>query len=225
MRLQTRALLDAIAAGDLESVRRQVQLHPELAATRDESGVSAILFALYRGRADIADILLAAGTSLDVFDAAAVGRASRLRRLINVDRSAVRAFSADGFTALHFAAFFNQPKTAELLIVSGADVNVRSHNAMAVCPLHSAVAVRASTIVGLLLASGADPNAAQQGGVMPLHEAAAHNDVALLEALLNHGAHRDSRLDDGRTPADVARERGAADALALLEAGQSRSAG
>jgi ankyrin repeat protein len=215
---QAKALLEAVAAGAIEAVRKLVAANPPLAAVRDEHGVSAILLARYRGRADIAEVLVAAAPALDAFDATAAGDLGRLSEVIAADKGAATAFSADGFTALHLAAFFTQETAAELLIDAGADVNAVSRNAMRVCPVHSAAAVRAAAIVGLLLARGADPNRAQHSGWTPLHEASAHGDMASLETLLAHGARRDVRLDDGRTPADLARDNKAAAALARLEA-------
>ena len=84
-----------------------------------------------------------------------------------------KAFSADGFTALHFAAFFNRPDVAALLIARGADVDAVTRNPMRVRPLHSAATVRASAVVAALLAHGADPNAPQEQGATVLMSAAA----------------------------------------------------
>jgi ankyrin repeat protein len=215
---ETQSMLDAIAAGDLAEVRRLVGIQPGLAAARDATGVSAALLARYRGRADIAEALLVAGAPLDVFDAAAAGRLDALHRILGSDPGAARAVSADGFTALHLAAFFSQREAAAALLAAGAAPDACSENSMRVRPLHSATAMRAAGIVELLLAGGADPNLGQQGGVTPLHEAAAHDDLATLEALLAHGARAEMRMDDGRTALDLAREHKATRAVALLEA-------
>jgi ankyrin repeat protein len=70
------------------------------------------------------------------------------------------------------------------------------------------VARRDVAIVKMLLEAGADPNARQERGFVPLHDAAANGNSALVEVLLNHGALSDVRTDDGKTPADMAAERG-----------------
>jgi ankyrin repeat protein len=58
------------------------------------------------------------------------------------------------------------------------------------------------------LSRGADANAKQQAGYTPLHGAAAAGDRTLCELLLLHGAKKNTKGDDGKTPADLARERG-----------------
>jgi ankyrin repeat protein len=61
--------------------------------------------------------------------------------------------------------------------------------------------------VRILIAQGADVNMAQAGGYTPLHQAAAAGLVELTKSLLEAGAHPDVRCDQGKTPADYARER------------------
>ena len=88
----------AIAAGDEEAVRRLVESRPELAAARSEAGLSPLLQALYNGQPGLVDVLLAANPSLDVFDAAAVGRTRALEELLDPEPELARAWSPDGFT-------------------------------------------------------------------------------------------------------------------------------
>jgi len=61
-----------------------------------------------------------------------------------------------------------------------------------------------AAIAALLLERGADPDARQQGGFVPLHSAAARGDQVTGRLLLDHGATRDLRADDGRRPIDLA---------------------
>ena len=53
------------------------------------------------------------------------------------DPGLATAFSPDGFTALHFAAFFGKAEVAHILLEAGADVDVYTQNAFANQPLHS----------------------------------------------------------------------------------------
>ena len=69
------ALIAAIDAGDLERVHDLIAADRTIAAARDATGVSAMLYARYRGRNDIADAMLAADPPLDLFDAVAASRA------------------------------------------------------------------------------------------------------------------------------------------------------
>jgi ankyrin repeat protein len=56
----------------------------------------------------------------------------------------------------------------------------------------------------VLLAAGADVNATQHGGFTPLHGAAQHGDVEMVELFLSAGADPTIRVPDGGTPADLA---------------------
>jgi uncharacterized protein len=195
----------AIAAGDEEAVRGLIDLRPDLAGARSEAGLSPVLQALYNGQAGMVDVLLAANPSLDVFDAAAVGRTRGLEELLDGEPALARAWSADGFTALHYAAFFGQEGAAGLLIEHGAEVGLVAQNErIRVTPLHSAAAGSHSEIVKLLLEHGADPNAAQDGGNTPLHSAAANDDRDSVEALLAAGADPSVANDEGKKPAELA---------------------
>ena len=198
-------LFEAIAAGDEETVQDLVDGRPELAERRNEAGLSPVLHALYNGKADLAERLLNANPALDVFDAAATGRTRGMEELIDAEPELARNWSADGFTPLHYAAFFGQEDAARILLERGAEVQVVARNeGIRVTPLHSAAAGSHSAIVQLLLEAGADPNAAQDGGFTPLHSAAQNDDRESAVALLAAGADPSIASDDGKTPAQLA---------------------
>jgi ankyrin repeat protein len=153
--------------------------------------LSPILQALYRGDRDEAERLHAEARELDVFDAAALGDVERLRTVLADDGDAVHAWSPDGFTALHYAAYFDGPGAARLLIEHGADLEAVSTNeefAPQARPLHSAVAAGRGDVVEVLLHAGADPNARQHGGFTPLMAAEQAGNLELAEVLIRHGA-------------------------------------
>ena len=170
--------------------------------------VSEPMQALYEGDRERAERLLAERDRIDVFEAAAFGRLERLRELVETDPAQAASFSPDGFTALHFAAFFAQPEAAALLLERGADASARARNAMAVEPLHSAAAADQTAIARMLLDAGADPNALQEGGFVPLHAAAQNGNAELVNLLLERGADRAAATGDGKTAADCARQSG-----------------
>ena len=169
---------------------------------------SELMQALYGGKTDEAKAIAAARSDLDVLEAAAIGDLERLRVLLDEDPSRANAWSDDGFTPLHYAAFFGQPEAAKLLIEEGADLEARSTNrefALDAAPLHSAVAARERGTIEVLLGAGADVNAVQHGGFTPLLEAAQTGQAEIVELLLERGANPDAKLDDGRTATDLAR--------------------
>jgi ankyrin repeat protein len=197
-------LFAAIKAGDAERVRALVAGDPALAAARDESGLSAVLTALYHRQAEAAEALLAAGPELDVLDAAATGRLDVLRAHVEADQEALAARTPEGFTPLHLAAFFGGGPAVRLLLGAGMDADADQDNPARVRPLHSAVAARDHDAAAALLEAGADPDTAQQGGFTPLLAAAHSDDAELAELLLRHGADRTLAAEDGRDPAAMA---------------------
>jgi ankyrin repeat protein len=149
--------------------------------------MSAIMDALYRGEDDEA-ARLAEGTELDVFEAASLGETARLRELLEADPALATARSGDDFTALHYAAFFDGPETARLLLDQGADVNAFADNDLGVHPLNSAAAAGKTAVTAILLERGADPNAKTRRGFTPLDAARENADEKLAELLRAHGA-------------------------------------
>lgn len=198
-----RELIAAVEAGDAERVSELVAAEPELASSRNDEGVSALMLAKYRSDRPTLDALLAADTDLDVHESAAFGYLDRLRALIE-EPDALSALSADGYTPLHFAAFFAKPEAARILIDAGAPVDTVAQNESRVQPLHSAAAGRQVDICRLLIAAGADVNARENGGFTPLHAAAQNGDPETVELLLSAGADPGARTDDGRTAAELA---------------------
>jgi ankyrin repeat protein len=181
-------IFESIKAGDIDAVRAAVKDDPSVAAARDDDGRSAVRAALYVQNQDMADVLLEAKPELDVFDAAAAGDVDRLTELLDGDAELLGTYSEDGYTPLHFAAFFDRGKALRLLLDRGADVAAVSRNDMEVQPLHSAVAAKSREVVAALLTAGADANARQQGGFTPLMGAEQNEDDEMVRLLMDHGA-------------------------------------
>ena len=224
-------MMAAVAAGDSEGVSALLAEDPSLVNSRGEDGVSAVLLARYRFDRATMDALLAADPDLDIFEGSALGRIDRVRAALDDDPSAVRAFSPDGYTALHLAAFFGKPEIARALIDAGAPVDAYTKNDLANQPLHAAAAGRHLEVCRLLLAAGADVNATQHGGYTPLHEAAQHGDVEMVELFLSAGADPTILVAEGGVPADLAEAAGHSDVarrlreVAAARVGPSATAG
>jgi hypothetical protein len=185
-----------------------------------QDDTSPILGALYTGRSDDVEALLAADPELDVFEAAAVGRTDRVQDLHDSNPSLASAWSGDGFTPLHLAAFFGHAAAAELLLERGAPADtVSRHAQIKVTPLQSAVAREGAAdarVVQVLLEHGASPNARGEGGGTALHSAAANEDATIVSLLLARGADPLAPRDDGQTPVDLARAAGHNEVASLL---------
>jgi ankyrin repeat protein len=208
---------DAIKSGDLEKLQQILRKEPGAAGARDEAGVSALMNARYRNRQDMVQALRDAGVELDIFEAAALGEDARVKQCLAGNPKLAQAWSADGFTALHFACFFGQESAARLLLAAGADSRAVAKNPTGVQPLHSAAAARQAGIARLMLDAGAEVNARQQGGWTALHSAANSGDAALAELLLGRGADASLANDQGKSAAAQAAEKGFAALAQRLE--------
>ena len=140
------------------------------------------------------------GGSLDVFEAATLGDADRLRTLLDDDPTLVAATTREGYTPLHLAAWSGHPSAVELLLARGADPRAAA-DAAGVHPINSAAAGGDPVIVHLLLDRGAAVDDLQERDITPLHVAAGRNDLAMVELLLGRGADPVLQTVAGRTAA------------------------
>lgn len=207
---------DAVKSADLDGLKSILASDPGAARARNEQGQSLVTWTAYFRRRDMLEAVLAADPPLDIFEAALAGRVARVGELLAADETLARAYSSDGFTALHFAAFFGHDAVADLLLEHGADPDAISRNAMGLCPLHTAANYGSRGVARLLLENGAEVDARQQGGFAPIHAAANNGDLEMLRLLIAHGADVNATTNDGKTPADMATEMGHAEAAVLL---------
>lgn len=157
--------------------------------------MSELLQALYRGDHARAAELLASEPELDVFEAAAVGRADRLRELLTEDPQRANSFDADGFHPLGLACFFGHLDAARVLVEAGADVDALARNEhIQTAAIHAAAAAQGTdeatrcALVQLVLEHGADPNLEQGGGFRAIDAARQNGDTTVEQLLLDHGA-------------------------------------
>lgn len=210
-------LFDAIKAGDSSRVGALLDADASAANAKDQQGLSPLTVAAYHRQAAIIRMLEERGAEFDIFAAAMLGRTDLVNTLASGNRSLVRAYSQDGWTALHLAAFFGHSDTAAALLAKGAEVRSRSTNPMQNTPLHAAAAGRHSGVVKLLLDHGADINARQHGGWSALHAAAQSGDTALAQLLIDNGADVAARADNNQCALDLALTKGHQDLVDLLE--------
>jgi ankyrin repeat protein len=207
---------EAIKSGDQAKVQALLDIDPALLRAKSENGLSPVLTALYYQEPDIADLLIARGAELNIFEAAAAGRLDRLQALVERQAGLVNEYAEDGFQPLGLASFFGHLEVVRFLIRAGANVNSPSHNAQRVMPLHSAAAGRHLEIARVLLENGAEVNARQADDFIPIHAAAQNGQAEMIQLLLSYGADPKRCSRDGRNALDFAEEAGAKDAADLL---------
>jgi ankyrin repeat protein len=210
------AFIDAIKAGEFDRVKAMVSAEPTLIDARGRTGESAILTAVYHRQKEIVNLLVARGATMTLFEACAAGEFDRAERALETDSSAVNAFSSDGWTPLHLAAFFGHLKVAELLLAHNADVLARSRNSTGNTPLHAALAGNHKLVAGLLIGRGADVNATDTAGWRPLHLASANNNIDAIKQLIAQGADVHAPNGEGLTSLTLAQEKNHREAAAFL---------
>lgn len=196
--------LDAIRKGNSARVSELLKQNSTLIKARAKKGVTAVLLAGYAQHPEIAESLLATGIELNIFEAAATGRVERARELLKKDPELVKAYSPDGWTALHLN--FGNLEIVKLLLDSRADINAVSRNGFSASPLQGAVASKKIDLARLLIARGANVNCRGEEGGSPLHEAAGNGQIEFAKLLLDNGANINAKDDHGKTTLTTALE-------------------
>ena len=215
--LEQQPLFEAIKAGNADEVNRLTREHPALLKTRDASGASPLLIAIYCQKHDIATAIASATGSIDIFEAAALGRVDRIKQLLREDPSLASAYAPDGFPAVGLAAFFGHLDAVKALIAAGADIHAAAKNGLKVQAIHAAVASKNLDIIRTVLEAGADPNAVQQQGFRPMHESGSSGNRELAELLMKYGGDPTLKNDEGKSTIAFAREKGHAEFADWLE--------
>jgi ankyrin repeat protein len=129
-----------------------------------------------------------------------------------------RGATADGSTALHWAAYWDNLQIAERLIEAGAPAGAA--NELGATPLWSAAFNGNAAMVRLLIEAGADPDAALLDGETPLMRGARSGGAEVVRIVLEHGADPNIKGTRDQTALMWAAAQGHADVVqALLEGG------
>ncbi len=214
--MSTDEFFEAARTGDVETLRRLVSANPALITTTRASGETPLMTALYNKQQKAADWLVQSGAPLDIFAAAAVGDIATIERLLQPPAAGLNAYSYDGWTPLHLAAFFGQRAAVERLMAAGADINAVSRNALRNTPLHAAVAGGHVEVSLLLINAAADVNVADAGGHTAFHIAAEAGYVPVARALFERGADAHAVDAEDRTPLSRAAAKGHTDIVDLI---------
>ena len=76
----------AVQSGDRSKVGALLDANLSLANARSEKGQSAVLVAVYTGRKEIRDLMLARGIALELDEAAAAGQLARVKQFVRIRR-------------------------------------------------------------------------------------------------------------------------------------------
>jgi ankyrin repeat protein len=220
----------AVHAQDVAAVERMLKEDPQLAEAKNEKGRSAVTMALAvqkgegflpRAENKILDLILAQHPPLTDFETCAVGTGPEVAAALQKDPELRSRRSPNGWTALHFAAFEDNPQTAAVLLDAGAEVDARAKNEFNNTPLQVAMLTRSARVTRVLLARGASVKAVTHEGITALHEAASTGDAVLVKMLLEAGADPKVPSDFG-SPLEIAEKNKHAEAAKLLRAAANR---
>jgi ankyrin repeat protein len=208
----------AIRAGDAATARTMLEAEPELATAKNEQGQSPVLAAIYSGRAEIRDLLIARGVHLEFYEAVAAGQLHSLEPFLDKDPDLARSYSPDGFPVIALAAAFGHFPVVRYLFEKGGDVTSVATNGTGYNALTGAVAGGHQQIAIWLLENGADANYRYGAGYSPLLTAVANGHLEIVKDLLVHGADLHAKTNDGKSALAIAEERKHPEVAAYLRA-------
>ncbi len=236
------ALLRAAGMGHTDTARLLIEHGADLAFSA-RSGVTALAAAANAGRADMVALLLESGAKIDqplpgrttsLMLAIARGHVDIVEQMLAAGAD-VHVRDMYARSVLHPAAQFcfagrdslRARRMLDVLLRQGAAVNLADQDGRTPLllllgahakPGAACDATHLGALLPVLLDAGADPRHADRRGTTPLHACATHMLVGPARLLLAHGAARDAVDEQGRTPAELARELGYVDVAMELEA-------
>jgi len=187
-------------------------------AVRSETGETIFLYSLYRGKTKCAAALQGHG-ELSLHEAAAAGDLARVGACIAAAPWTTQSLSADGWTALHLAAFLGRDTVVVRLLELGADARQWGRAFETNLPIHAACAggrLGKAAFARLVAATG-DPDVTPKHGYTPLMEATLNGRAEMVEALLAAGADKTRMHPNGKRAADFARDKGHEELAKRLE--------
>ena len=205
---------EAAEQGDAETLQQLAPYVPVNA--KNGEGETALHLAVRSGTLAAVQALLAAGASMRVatrpyqrqqpLHLAACIRspadAAPIIKALLAAGAALDARDANGYTPAHCAAFRGNAEALTALLDAGVPVDTgagEQAGSLLVCACWSQSA-NGAQVVRLLLQRGATVNPGPQPATSPLHWAAFHGKVGVIDQLLEAGAGVDACEHDGRTP-------------------------
>ncbi|KAF6801170.1 ankyrin repeat protein [Colletotrichum sojae] len=171
----------AAAEGNTETVVYLIEQGADKEAEHF-AGRTPLKPAVRRKHEDVVRVLVGAGSKIDV------------------------AGGTDQWTALHIAAYLGHTVNTKILLDAGAKTDSLDWKGQT--PLFAAIGGPENDIgmLNLLVDYGAEVNHKDRNGITPLHYASIEGAVRPVRFLLEKGADKASRNEDGKTPVEVAVE-------------------
>ncbi|KAJ5776455.1 uncharacterized protein N7511_001466 [Penicillium nucicola] len=212
----------AVQAGDLGLVQSLIQSGASV-NFRDEYGQSPLHYAAERGFIECMEVLVKHGADLHIIDnsgfspflwAVVAGQEGATTGLLFMYTDA-SSFSADGKSALAWAASLGWSPTAEMLVKHGASIS-DTRNMQQTLPLKEAAASGNLPTARLILEYGQDPNYRDRDGWSAIHWAAEEGHLEIVRLLLNAGADPNVVSSYGTSPLHCAANGGHVSIVSLL---------
>ena len=156
-----------------------------LTSARKDMKITNIIFIVFLFSIVTISNVLADDTA-ELIVAAGFGELNEVVTLLSIGVD-VNTTDHDGFTALMFAARYGHRATVEVLLASGADVDMKS-KLFGYTALMSAIVSGKVMVAKVLLDQSADVNARDDDGVTALTFAEELNDAVIIKLLKRHGA-------------------------------------
>nr|WP_253309278.1 ankyrin repeat domain-containing protein [Rickettsia endosymbiont of Ceutorhynchus assimilis] len=181
----------------------------------DKQGYTPLHYAAWRGRLEIAELLVDKGASINTADASTAGKKPihvaaennsksiiefLISKGVNVDEA-----DKNGWAPLHYAAKFDQLEVAKFLIEKGANINAADTSTIGEKPIHVAAENNSKNIIEFLISKGVSVNDTDKDGRTPLYWASWNGRLDVVEYLIGKGADISAKDKDGRNPLDVAK--------------------
>ncbi len=204
--METDSIHDAAANGDLDAVKKIVELDPQLVNEDDKYDWRPIFHAGLRRHYDVVKYLIDCGADLAAHDGYVLHYAGEVPDNKEVVALLVAYGGLDAHTEpatelarqFIYAVFLaNLPRVSAML--SNNRELTRERYARGDTALHHAARNGDFEIVGQLVSCGADPNAMSDHGHFPLYCAAGHGHLETTRYLVENGADVGARLSDGKT--------------------------
>jgi len=169
---------------------------------KDDDGFTLLIWAIWWSDKDMVELLISNGADVDT-EEDSYGCTALYWAAVQGSKDLVELLIAKGaapLSAMHSAACAGDLAKVKSLVKEGTDVNTKGKGSGDETPLFAAVFADHNDVAKFLIAKGADVNAKDKSGQMPLHSACEHGKRNMVELLIAEGADVNAKDNGGHTP-------------------------